>query len=151
MRLTILITTVLLWAHGLCANEYDPGYDQALKFKQEANYSKAVECFINVLKKRKRDHGEAKKICFEIADCYVKAGKEGRALYFMKIAIYDFGATIEDFKQNDILKRDFLAFAWINIAPKYNNLRRDYVSGLKNVDEYMNKEETTVSNAFLFQ
>lgn len=110
------------------ASDFDINYDTALKFKNEANYQEAVKYFLKALKTKEDNLEVAQALCFEIADCFLKEGNERQAMKFVKVAVRNYGATLNDIEQNKLLKKDFLSNALVLLETDYNDLRRAYLS-----------------------
>jgi tetratricopeptide (TPR) repeat protein len=147
MKKKLLLSLVFVfYASGLFANGYEENYEAAVKYKNEANYVKAVKYFIKALKAEEKNHVVARKTCYAIADCFVKDGKTGSAIKFLKIAISNYGATLSDIQKEESLDGQFVLAAWGIIESEYNDLRRDYVANLNNIDRYLESREY-VSNA----
>lgn len=128
----LLIVLFVFTSVNVFANEDVEIFNLAVKLKKEANYQEAVKFFIKTLKIQEEDIEVARKICFEIADCFAKDGNEKSAVKFLKVAIRNYGATQEDVRNNQILNKDFTAMAWSSIQKDYDNLRRVYTLKIGN-------------------
>lgn len=131
-KILLLIVLFVFTSANVFANEDIETFNLAVKLKKEANYQEAVKLFIKTLKVQEDDVEVARKICFEIADCFAKDGNEKSAVKFLKVAIRNYGATQEDVQNNQILNKGFIATAWNSIEMDYDNLRRVYTLKIGN-------------------
>lgn len=133
-KILLLIVMLVFTSANVFANEDMESFNLAVKLKKEANYQEAVKLFIKTLKTQEDNPEVARKICFEIADCFAKEGNEKSAVKFLKVAIRNYGATQEDVQNNEILRKDFIEAAWSTIEMDYANLRRIYTLKIGNVE-----------------
>ncbi|UOK43577.1 MULTISPECIES: hypothetical protein [Flavobacterium] len=133
----LLLVFMLIFSGSIFANDFQQNFEAAMQFKKEANYQKAAKYFLKALKEKEDEKYLAQSLCFEISDCFLKAGDEKSALKFVKIAVRNYGATLEDIMTTKILRKDFLANVSGLIDVEYQDLRRIYL--LKN-DKFDKKE-----------
>ncbi|WP_131387700.1 hypothetical protein [Flavobacterium suncheonense] len=128
----ILLLLVFFFAAtaNMLANEYIINIETARKFKQEADYKMAVKYYLKALKEKENEKETAQAICYEISDCFFESGDERSALKFVKAAVKNYGATIENLTANAVLKKDFMVSVKAVMVLEYHELHRAYL--LKN-------------------
>ncbi|WP_313807836.1 hypothetical protein [Flavobacterium sp.] len=127
---SLLLVFMLVFSASIFASDYQQNLETAIQFKKEADYQKAVKYYLKALKEKENEKDLAQSLCFEISDCYLKAGDQKSAFKFIKVAVRNYGATLDDVKSSKILRKDFLARAKGLIDVEYEDLHRAYL--LKN-------------------
>lgn len=126
-KLLLLVALFLLVSTSLSANEYLENYQTALKYKKEADFSNAIKYFLKALKDKEEDLETAQSLCFEIAECFRSNGSEKSALKFIKVAVRNYGATLNDIAANEILDKNFLKTVSSSIDADFYDLHRIYL------------------------
>ena len=127
-KILLLFVVLFVFAPAKAASsEFEQNYETAIQYKKDADYQKAVKFFLKALKEKEADKDLAQSLCFEISDCFLKAGDEKSALKFVKVAVRNYGATRNDIKSSSVLNEGFVLSVETVMNIEYNELHREYL------------------------
>lgn len=141
----ITLILVLVFSQFIFANEDRNNLlNEARKYSSDKLYSKAIKHYIKYIKAFRNESVDLRNVYFEVANCYYLSGNKKMATLVVSESIEKFGVIKMDLELSKILNRDTFEFVWADIYNNYDQLRKNYVNRVSNVDQYMSNNKGLV-------